>query len=227
MDSIYRWCCNVVTEVVTGKSLISLKTNSLSKNMLYVCSSSYYFKSFPFFPFFFFLKSKKLSKTVQFHLIVYKIFHFDIQLTANIEHKPKTNMRRQVWILKLKGLLFDPRQAEFRTSRHPMQSNQTNASKAKVSLQGKQDLRLIPWAAWHRRFSQDLFSSSSVKFTDANACTKQTDWTAVPLTQACWWSQGKLKKKTNQPGYFSTLHHSTVNGWSGSEVFRLILITSI
>lgn len=178
MDSIYRWCCDVVTKVATGKSLISLKTNSLSKNMLYICSSSYYFKSFPFFPFF--SKSKKLSKTVQFHLIVYKIFHFDIHLTANIEHKPKTNMQRQVWILNLKGLLFDPQQAEFRTSRHPMQSNQTNASKAKVSVQGKQDLRLIPWAAWHPRFSQDLFSSSSVKYTDANACAKHTDWTAVP-----------------------------------------------
>lgn len=65
------------------------------------------------FKFSLFLESKKFSKTVQFHLIVYKIFHFDIQLTTNIEHKPKTNMQRQVWISKLKGLLFDPQQAEF------------------------------------------------------------------------------------------------------------------
>lgn len=33
---------------------------------------------------------------MQFLLIVYKIFHLNIQLTANIEHKPQTNMQRQV-----------------------------------------------------------------------------------------------------------------------------------
>lgn len=54
--------------------------------MLYVfCSSSFYFLK-TFFPFF---EKQKVPKTVQFLLIVYKICYFHIQLTANIEHKPK------------------------------------------------------------------------------------------------------------------------------------------
>lgn len=73
-----------------------------------------------------FQKVKSSQKTVQFLLIVYKIFHFNIQPTAKIEHEPKTNMQRRVdlrfWILKLKGLLFNPKQAEFATQRQHMQS---------------------------------------------------------------------------------------------------------
>lgn len=82
--------------VATGKSLISLKTiASPKKYALYVCSSSFYFKLFHFFFFLRFFKKLKVPKTVQC-LIVYKIFHFNIQFTAKTERKPKRGLPYEI-----------------------------------------------------------------------------------------------------------------------------------
>lgn len=63
-------------------------------------------------------KKIKVPKTVQFLLIVYKIFHFHIQLRLILSMNPKTTCRDKTGgprygILKLKGLLVDRSQAVF------------------------------------------------------------------------------------------------------------------
>lgn len=100
-------------------------------------------------------------------------------------------------------------------------NHSTNAVKAKVSIQEKQDLRSTPQPAWHldiHRFCQDLFSPSGMNYTDANAFDLQNRLRLShrpAADKAC----GIKKKNTPDPSPFESQ--------SGSEVFGLILIIGI
>lgn len=81
-------------KVATGKSLISLKTVPSPK----ICFTCLFIQLFTFSSHLFslFQKVKSSQNCAIFLKIVYKIFHFNIQLTAKIQRKPKTNMQRWV-----------------------------------------------------------------------------------------------------------------------------------
>lgn len=172
----------MVTQGATGKSLISLKNNPiLQKYALFIQPLLSQVISL-FFPF---SKSKQFPKTVQFLLIVYKIFHFNIQLTATIEHKPKTNMQRQVELgfLKLKGFALWSLASRVFNPKDIICKSINRCHYSKSFYTGQTGFMLdIPDQPGTLRFCQDLFSPSGMNYTDANAFDLQnkTDWTASP-----------------------------------------------
>lgn len=177
-----HWCCNLVTKVDTGNSLILLKTSPYPKICfkLFVHPAITLLNHFIFVPF---SNCKKLPQTVQFHLIVYKIFHFNIQLTANIEHKPKTNMQRQAglpfWILK-EGLLFDPQQAESSTLRHCMQS--IIKSHQSKGFQREREREKRDWCAILGLVQHSLMLNSARSCLPCQAWTPQMQMHSVSKT---------------------------------------------
>lgn len=121
----------------------------------------------------------------------------------SINPKP-TCKDRGAYILdfKLKGLLFLIISKQSLQPQDIICNQLTEAIKAKVSIQGKQDLYLVSRLAWHlkiQRFSQDLFSLSGMNYTDANALSLQKRLDCISLTQACWWNP----KKSKTSRYFS------------------------
>lgn len=116
-------------KAATGKSLISLKTIPSPK----ICFTSLFIQLLRFFslPF---SKSQKFSKNVQF-LIVYKIFHFNIQLAAKTERKPKPACKvlsYEFGFKKFAKIFFNPPESLYAMNqqRFPYRKKQDSCSRS-------------------------------------------------------------------------------------------------
>lgn len=183
-----KWWWNVVTKVATGKSLISLKTTPfLQKYAFNVCSSAITFSRL-----FSLFQKVKSSQNCAISLHCIQNIFISTFNYCSIEHKPKTNMQRQVelpfWILKNNILLF------LILSKQSFQPQDIKFSYKKIRIH-----------AWNHNQPDSLRLRDSARVCFPSLYMWMTcvcvgirlDW--IFLTRTCWWSPWNQIHQTLSP----------------------------